>query len=839
MAPFSLISNSSSDECLESFLGYVRKKNLDLYPAQEDAILALYSGMNVILNTPTGSGKSLVAAALHFLSWNQGKRSYYTCPIKALVNEKFISLCKDFGPENVGMVTGDASINAKAPIICCTAEILSNLALREGRHADVQDVIVDEFHYYSDKERGVAWQIPLLTLPQARFLLMSATLGEIDFFQKALTRLNGKETEVVKSSKRPVPLQFSYNETPLHELIPDLMRNHKFPIYLVNFRQRECAEEAQRFLSIDFCTKEEKKKIAESLVGFRFSSPYGKELNRVLRHGIGIHHAGLLPKYRVLVEQLAQKGLLKLICGTDTLGVGVNVPIRSVVFSKLCKFDGQKTAHLSIRDFQQIAGRAGRKGFDNEGFVYVQAPEHVIENQRAEQKAQGDPKKLKKLVKKKPPVRGFIPWNREIYDRFLTSSPEALVSRFYINHGMILNVLSRGQGGCEAMRTMIRHSHETEVSKQRHRHQAFQIFRTLLDRKVIEWGAEKHSVKLNIDLQQDFSLNQALSIYLLDALKLLDIFSESYALDVLTLVESILEDPDQILRKQVDKLRNIKFADLKQSGVPFEERSEELENIEYPKPNRDFIYTTFNAFASSHPWVATENIKPKSIAREMFEKFFSFAEYIQEYGLQRSEGVLLRYLSNTYKVLVQNVPDLVKNDAIYDLEAYFSELIRQVDSSLLDEWEKMKNPDYVKREVAGESVEKIKDITQDEKSFAILIRNAISFFIKSLAAKDYETALSLVDAHALKSEHIWTPDRLESSMTPFYSEPRFILTDQEARRNFLTQIVPPLSKALQSVFHTVADSEGHNDWVLEFSVDLIKSRQESRVCLHLENVGVS
>ena len=169
------------DVLLERFLAYAEAKGIELYPAQEEAILELFSGKNVILATPTGSGKSLVAAALHFLSLSTGRQSVYTCPIKALVNEKFLALCRDFGPENVGMMTGDASVNRGAPILCCTAEILANIALRDGETAAVHDVIMDEFHYYSDPERGVAWQVPLLTMPQSRFLLISATLGETRF----------------------------------------------------------------------------------------------------------------------------------------------------------------------------------------------------------------------------------------------------------------------------------------------------------------------------------------------------------------------------------------------------------------------------------------------------------------------------------------------------------------------------------------------------------------------------------------------------------------------------------------------------------------------------------
>ena len=361
--------NTGNDALLGAFLEYVEGRGLQLYPAQESAILELFEEKNVILNTPTGSGKSLVAAALHFQAIARGRRSIYTCPIKALVNEKFMALCREFGADNVGLSTGDATVNREAPILCCTAEILANIALREGAAVNLRDVVMDEFHYYADRDRGVAWQVPLLTLPQARFLLMSATLGDTTFFEEELTRLNKRPTAAVSSTDRPVPLEHAYSELALAKTLESLVADGKAPVYVVHFTQLEAAQSAQDFTSINVCTRDEKAAIANTLEGFKFSSPYGPEIKKWLRHGIGLHHAGLLPKYRVLVEQLAQRGLLKVICGTDTLGVGINVPIRTVLFTRLCKFDGQKTGILSARDFHQIGGRAGRKGFDDKGWV--------------------------------------------------------------------------------------------------------------------------------------------------------------------------------------------------------------------------------------------------------------------------------------------------------------------------------------------------------------------------------------------------------------------------------------------------------------------------------------
>ena len=350
------------EEILDFFLNWVNERGIELYPAQETAVLELFEGKNVILKTPTGSGKSLVATAM-LLDAVAGKRkAVYTCPIKALVNEKWLDLCKTFGPDLVGLSTGDATVNSGAPILCCTAEILANMALRDGEQCEIRDVVMDEFHYYSDRDRGSAWQIPLLILPNTRFLLMSATLGKTDFFEKSLTSLNKLETVAVEETIRPVPLEFTYSIELLPITIQDIVDQGKAPVYVVHFAQAEAATNAQSFTSLKLLNKEERALMKKEMKDFRFTSPHGPDIKRWLFQGIGIHHAGLLPKYRILIESLAQKGLLKIICGTDTLGVGVNVPIRTVLFTKLCKYDGLKTAILSNRDFMQISGRAGRKG---------------------------------------------------------------------------------------------------------------------------------------------------------------------------------------------------------------------------------------------------------------------------------------------------------------------------------------------------------------------------------------------------------------------------------------------------------------------------------------------
>ncbi len=827
---------------LGRFLDYIAGRKLELYPAQETAILELYEGKNVILNTPTGSGKSLVAAALHFQSLARGHRSIYTCPIKALVNEKWLALCRDFGPENVGLSTGDATVNRDAPILCCTAEILANIALREGSHARVHDVIMDEFHYYADRERGVAWQVPLLTLPQTRFLLMSATLGETAFFEGELTRLNGLPTVTVASRDRPVPLEFSYVETPLAKTLEELITGGKGPVYVVHFTQLEAAQSAQDFMSTNVCTREEKTAIGHALEGFKFSSPYGPEIKKWLRHGIGLHHAGLLPKYRVLVEQLAQRGLLKVICGTDTLGVGINVPIRTVLFTQLCKFSGQKTGILSARDFHQISGRAGRKGFDDCGWVVAQAPAHAIENLLLEQKQAGGGKKF---VKRKPPERNFVNWDKQTFARLTTAPPERLTSQFQVTHGMLLNVLSRPTDGCRAMQELIARCHELPKAKKALTRRGWQLFRALVERGIIEFipqTIEGAKLRVNVALQEDFSMNQTLSLYVHDTLPLMDPQAPDYALVVLTVVESILEDPDLILRKQLDKVKGQAIAEMKMQGIEYNQRMEELEKLEYPKPNRDFIYSTFNAFAAKHPWVGQENIRPKSIAREMFEEFRTFADYIKLYELQRAEGVLLRHLSNVHKVLAKTVPDTAKNDTIHEMELYLATMLRQIDSSLLEEWEKMRDPNYVPRGETPEvrppgAEEAARDITRDPKAFTATIRLRIFTFLRALTSGDLEAALAATDPSASSDDEPWTADRLRRAVEEYHVDHEYLRLDPEARNTRHTYITPSEDQQRWRVQQMLIDPAEANDWVAEFEVDLAESRSTGAPVIRLHRLG--
>ncbi len=823
-------SGVDPDALLMRFVQYAVDQGIELYPAQEEAVMELFVGNNVILNTPTGSGKSLVALAMHFRSIALGERSFYTAPIKALVSEKFFDLCRVLGAKRVGMMTGDATVNRDAPVICCTAEILSNLALREGERADVDSVVMDEFHYYSDRDRGVAWQVPLLTLPRARFLLMSATLGDTRMFEEEITELTGVRTALVKSTDRPVPLDFAYSEQPLHNTVLELLDEGKAPMYVVHFAQRAATEQAQSFMSIDFLSKDEKKAMKEELRETRFDTPFGKELKKFLHHGIGVHHAGMLPRYRRLVERLAQQGTLRVICGTDTLGVGVNVPIRTVLFTKLCKYDGERTKVLTVRDFKQIAGRAGRRGYDTLGSVVALAPEHAIENKKLRAKAGDDPKKLRKLKLRKPPERGYAHWDADTFARLRASDPEPLSSRFVVSNAMILNLFEREQDGCVALRKLIRKSHEGPTAKRRHARHAISMIRSLRDAGVVE--LEPGGPRVNEDFQSDFSLNQALSLYVVEAVEVLEADDPAYPLEVLTLVEATLEDPMAVLYRQTDVLKSRALAAMKAEGMEYDQRMEELEKIDHPKPNEEFLYATFDIFAKRHPWVGNDILRPKSIARDMYELGMTFVEYVKEYGLQRSEGVLLRYLTDSYKALVQTVPESAKTDAMYDLCDWLGLSVRYIDASLLTEWEQLQAPIEPTALAPERESDEPLDITKDIRGFTTMVRNAVWKVVRLLAFKDYErAAVALSDS----GDESWDAERLRAALGAYWTEYDEIQIGPDARSS--EQLEIERGDADWAFTQTLLDPRNDRGWRMKFKVDLDASRKAGAPRLSLIAIG--
>jgi hypothetical protein len=830
------IDGDDPDRLYDAFTDWATDHGLGLYPHQDEAVIELLSGSNVVLATPTGSGKSLVATAGHFAALATDRVSFYTAPIKALVSEKFFALCTVFGADNVGMLTGDAAVNADAPVICCTAEVLANIALREGARADVGLVVMDEFHYYTEPDRGWAWQVPLLELPQAQFLLMSATLGDVTDLAEDLTRRNGRETAVVADAERPVPLTFSWAMTPLGETLKELVETHQSPVYVVHFTQAAAVEHATSLLAQrgfetladagSSTTGGQKEAIAERLGGFRFGAGFGKTLGRLVRNGIGVHHAGMLPKYRRLVEQLAQAGLLTVICGTDTLGVGINVPIRTVLFTGLAKFDGNRQRILRNREFRQIAGRAGRAGFDTAGYVVVQAPEHVIENERAKAKAaaknEANPKKKSKAQLRKPP-EGTVVWTEQTFQKLVAGEPEKLVSRMKVDNAMLLNVVAREEDAFVVLRRLLQDNHEDRRGQLRLSRRALRLTRSLVGSGVLtrldrtDRFGRRYAV--TVDLPADFALNQPLAHFALEVLDLLDPESPEHTLDIVSVVESVLEAPRQVLFAQRYAARGEAVAEMKADGIEYDERMALLDEVTWPQPLAELLEAAYEMHRRSHPWLPDDALTPKSVVREMYQQGMTFTEFVSRYQLARSEGLVLRYLSDAYRTLRQTVPEAHRTPELDDLVEWLGETVRQTDSSLLDEWEALTDPERAAAHV-GEPPTSTRPVSRQERAFRVMVRNAM-FRRVELAARDDVPALACLE----------DPDRggldrqgWDAALEEYYAEHDRIGTGPDARGPDLFQV--EVAGREWRVRQVVDDPEGHHDWVIEATVDLDASDEE-------------
>ncbi|MFG6403741.1 DEAD/DEAH box helicase [Microbacterium sp. P04] len=837
-------AGADADAAYTGFVEWVTERGLALYPAQDEAVIELVSGANVVLSTPTGTGKSLVAVAAHAACLARGGRTYYTAPIKALVSEKFFALVEIFGAENVGMVTGDSSVNPDAPLICCTAEILANLALRQGPTASVDQVVMDEFHYYGDPDRGWAWQVPLLLLPRAQFLLMSATLGDVTELAADLSRRTGRSTALVTGVERPVPLHFSYARTPVHETVQELLDTRQAPVYIVHFSQAAAMERAQALSSIKVVSREQRDEIAEAIGGFRFNTAFGRMLSRYVRAGIGVHHAGMLPRYRRLVETLAQRGLLRVICGTDTLGVGINVPIRSVLITALTKYDGQRMRQLSAREFHQIAGRAGRAGYDTAGTVVVMAPDHEIENAAAIIKAGDDPKKQRKIVRKKAP-QGFVNWGEASYERLVAAEPEPLVAQMQLTAAMLINVIARGGDVFANVRSLVFDNHEPRARQYELARRAIAIFRTLLTAGVVEVVADPsapdgRSIRLTVDLQPNFALNQPLSPFALAAIELLDPEDAAkgtgeatagtghYALDVVSVIEATLDDPRPVLSQQQFLARGEAVAAMKREGIEYDERMELLEQITWPKPLEELLAQAYEVFASSQPWIRDFELSPKSVVRDMYERALSFGELISLYQLARSEGLVLRYLSDAYRAIRQTVPSEAQTSDLLDLVAWLGELVRQVDSSLVDEWEAMIDP-LRQAEVARADVvpPAPPSVLTNRRAFGVLVRNELFRRVR-LAALQRDDELEVLDP-----EVDW-PAALDS----YFDEHDEILTGGPARSAALVVIdeTDAAASGVWRVEQIIDDPAGDHDWRIRGEVDLAASEESGTAVLRVTEV---
>ena len=894
---------TDDDALYEAFSSWASSTGRPLYRHQDESLIEILSGNHVIAATPTGSGKSMIALAAHFVSMAHGGRSYYTAPLKALVSEKFFDLVSLFGADNVGMVTGDVSLNADAPIICCTAEILANQSLREGPTLDADMIVMDEFHFYADPQRGWAWQVPLLELTRPQFIAMSATLGDTTVFRKQWTERTGRPTVEITDAQRPVPLEYDYVVDTLQDTVERLLSEGRHPIYIVHFSQKDAVDTASSLMDRKLVSPEVRSQIARELSTVSFTKGFGQTLRGLLSHGIGVHHAGMLPRYRRLVERLTQQGLLPVICGTDTLGVGINVPIRTVLLTSLVKFDGSKMRHLRSREFHQIAGRAGRAGFDTVGFVRVLAPEHEVEAARerarltAAQEAARDEREAKRAKKKASkkrsgPKEGQITWSRSTFERLRDAAPEALQSHFEMTHSTVLNVLGgaadAGRDPAEHLVHLALHNDDQPLPANPHIRHLADIYTSLLQAGVVEHLSSARAQELGVsrlqlvaDLPDDFALNQPLSPFALAAFELLDPDSPTFALDVISIVEAVLEDPRPLLYAQENQAKAAAVASMKAQGMEYDERMAALEEISWPKPLEELLSPAFSVYARSNPWVGDLELSPKSVIREMIENAMTFTELISRYDVGRSEGVILRYLSDAYRMMRQVIPEEIMTEELEAMISWLADLIRSVDSSLLDEWEAMMNGEELTEaegvsstvgleRAFGADESGVIAFTSNRHAFRNAVRRALFNFVELMSRDDVD-GLERASAQAADSDGLfaeaapWTGDDWDHALERYWAEHDWIDINQGARSQALCALEEQISgedilalmpfsardnanqrsrfEALArtvdeapagSVWlatQTITDPEGNMDWRIAALVDLAASDKEKRAVL--------
>ncbi len=814
---------SDPSDVIDGYSAWAAETGRPLYPHQEDAAIALASGSHVVLATPTGSGKSMAAIAGIVLARNAGRRSVWTAPIKALVAEKFFELVDLLGANEVGLAIGDASINRDAPVLVCTAEVLANLALGDAflHHAAPGFACLDEFHYYGDTDRGWAWQVPLLLPNDTQFLLASATLGDVSPIIADLETRTSTPVENITSVNRPIPLYPEWRATPLAESIVDAVERGLYPVYLVHSTQSAAVEQAQSLVSLPLTTREQREAIAAAVKGERLTTGFGQTLARYLRNGVGVHHAGMLPRYRRLVERLAGEGLLAVICGTDTLGVGINIPIRTVLFSALTKFDGQKVRVLRAREFHQLAGRAGRPGFDPDGHVWAQAPEHVIETNRALARAGDDPKAQRK-VKRSPPPKGFVHFDENTFNRLLAASPEPLVSRFRVSPNLVSSVLARPDGPA-VLKGLMLTNHDTPTQKRAHKKRAIHVYRSLEAAGVAErlraddgtcTGVRVGSlVDDGTDDRVDVRFASPLGPFALEVLASFDRNDPSYVLDVVSVVESIIENPRAIVIAQEKAARSMEIARMKAAGVPYEERIENLDGITWTKPLAEILDSCIELYRRSHPWV-WEDPEPKSILREMLETGETFNGFIKRYKLERSEGLLLRYLTDAWRTLDRSLANDSYTDPLEDVIEWLRLLLSATDASLLDEWTKLSGGEVPEHHVGASPVV----IIGPPPAWRTSIRTAAFGWVELLARKAYPSFSERIEGAP-------TPWDLENMLAEYWAEHPSIETTTEARSAAFFSIDDSVA-GTWTVTQRLCDPEGDGDWRFVGTVDLARAADD-------------
>jgi hypothetical protein len=829
-------------DVLDGFGTWATESGRPLYPHQEEAALALADLQHVVLATPTGSGKSMAALAGIALAINRGERAVWTAPIKALVAEKFFELVDLLGPEMVGLSIGDASINRDAPVLVCTSEVLANQALATSEGFGF--ACLDEFHYYGDMDRGWAWQVPLLLMRHCQFLLASATLGDVSAIITDLEERTGRPVTNITGVTRPIPLYPEFRTTPVADSVLAAIEKGLYPVYLVHTSQAEAIERASALVSLALTDRPQREAIAEAIAGVKLNTGFGQSLGRYLRNGVGVHHAGMLPRYRRLVEKLAGDGLLPVICGTDTLGVGINIPIRTVLFSALTKYDGTKVRTLRAREFHQLSGRAGRPGFDPDGHVWAQAPEHVIDNERALARAGDDPKARRK-VKRSDAPKNFVHWDEKTFFRLLEMQPEPLTSRFKVTADLVASVLSRADGPL-VLKDLLATNHDTDTRKRTHKRRAIHVYRSLeaagVAQRLRNADGTCEGVRIGSLVEEGSNevervrFTSPLGPFAIEAIAALEKDPIQYPLDVVSVIESIIENPMAILIAQEKQARAQEIARMKSEGVEYEERMALLQDVTWPKPLAEDLKNMFLIYKQAHPWTETWP-EPKSIVRELLETGETFANYVKRYGIERSEGLLLRHLTDVWKALDKSLSLDAYTDEVEDIIDWLTALIRSIDASLLEEWEQLAN--LLPQDRAAPSAPQQLIKSGPPKGWKTVVRNALFGWVELLAIRRPDRLAERLEGQPgdrSGDRSAWSWEQLATAMQPYWDEYDTINTDMDARSATYFSIVEEPDRWV--ITQRLSDPLGDGSWRLQAEMRFAESEEAGQPLLRLISIDM-
>jgi len=643
---------------------------IEPYPVQELAIGHIFAGRSVLVTVPTGTGKTLMAKAALHLAVGRGQRAIYTTPLRALTEEKFRELSSDFGEANVGFATGDYKVNREAPIQVEVAEILWNRIVADKHVCPAEIVVMDEGHYFNDPERGYVWEQSIIGLdPRTQLVVLSATVGHPERFCQWVEVTRRVPMELVDSRERKVPLVHEYREDMLIDTVRELAHTGDVPAIVFVFGREQCFEVARLLKSCRrFTTDEEKAKIDELCNEALLPAGCAKELRPLLGHGIGIHHAGILPRYKQLVEQLALERLIKFVVSTETIAAGINLPARTVVFPSLRKFIKQQPRMMTAAEYHQMAGRAGRPQFDDRGLAITLAPEQVVSDLKKELKHTKDVERAKKTVygraRNDAQRRGDVIWTPELHQELVKGEPAELRSKTKISAEQVLAIglpdlaektlpgtdVEARMAEAEAslppsMRLDIVTVIDNLLLGPKDRSELQKILAQLVANMRAIGVLDEHGKQIAGDMIRNLQGMDGLFIYYV-------LFNHQLEyVELRELVEYLLDH--DIIQRMIDR----KGEDEKREWMRTWLRDQRLENPhvtwddaeaqwekEHPRPLTK-IELIHQEFASKVPHPELHGGKrAKNVWAQLEDGGFSFLEFVEKHHLDHEEGNLFTYL---------------------------------------------------------------------------------------------------------------------------------------------------------------------------------------------------